>query len=76
MTFNLSPAVKNVLLYGVSIALMKGISLIMLPFITHYLSQDAFGRLEVLLSIAAFGSVIVSMGLMDALYRFAGSHKK
>jgi len=59
-------------LYGLSVALMKGISLIMLPFFTHHLSPDEFGRLEIVSSVALIGSVIIGMGLEQTLYRFAG----
>ena len=60
------------LLYGLSIALMKGISLLMLPFIAHYLSPDEFGKVEILSSLTVIGSVLVGLGLEDSLYRFAG----
>lgn len=66
-------AVSQTLLYGASIALMKGVSLLMLPFIAHHLSADAFGRLEVISSLAVIGSILVGMGLEDAMYRFAGA---
>ena len=66
-------ALQQTLLYGLSIALMKGISLLMLPFITHYLDPTTFGRLEVLASLGMIGSVLIGMGLEDTLYRYAGS---
>ncbi|MDD1783947.1 oligosaccharide flippase family protein [Enterovibrio sp. ZSDZ35] len=68
----MSSALNQTLLYGSSIALMKGISLLMLPFITHYLPQAEFGKLEIVSSIAALGSILVGLGLEDALYRFVG----
>ncbi|MES9882600.1 MAG: lipopolysaccharide biosynthesis protein [Sedimenticola sp.] len=76
----LSSPLQQTLLYGGSIALMKGVSLLMLPFIAHHLTTEAFGRLEVLSSLAIIGSILVGMGLEDTLYRFAGqetdSHKR
>lgn len=66
---------KHTLLYGSSIALMKGVSLLMLPFIAHHLSPDEFGRLEVISTIAVIGSVLVGMGLDHTLFRFAGVAK-
>ncbi|WP_413701782.1 lipopolysaccharide biosynthesis protein [Psychromonas sp. KJ10-10] len=63
------------LLYGMSIALMKGISLLILPFIAHQLSNEEFGRLEVISTLAIIGSILVGMGLEDTLFRFAGSVK-
>lgn len=68
-------ALKQTLLYGFSIALMKGISLIMLPFIAHHLTTDDFGRLEVISTLAIIGSILVGMGLEDTLFRFAGACK-
>ena len=64
--------IPHTILYGFSLALMKGLSLIMLPFVAHTLSPDEFGRVEVLSSITIIASVIVGFGLEDSLYRFAG----
>ena len=65
-------ALSQTLLYGVSIAVMKGISILMLPFIAHRLTLEAFGRLEVLSSFAMVVSILVGLGLENALFRFAG----
>ncbi|MEE8378837.1 MAG: oligosaccharide flippase family protein [Gammaproteobacteria bacterium] len=64
---------KHTLLYGCSIALMKGVSLLMLPFIAHHLSTDEYGRLEVITTLAIIGSILVGMGLENTLFRFAGA---
>jgi O-antigen/teichoic acid export membrane protein len=63
------------LLYGMSIALMKGVSLLILPFIAHQLTTEEFGRLEVISTLAIIGSILVGMGLEDTLFRFAGAAK-
>ena len=68
-------AFSQTILYGFSMAIMKGISILMLPFIAHQLSQQAFGRLEVLSSLAVIISILVGLGLEDTLYRFAGQAK-
>lgn len=68
-------ALKQSILYGSSIALMKGISLLMLPFIANHLSAEDFGRLEVISTLAVIGSILVGMGLENALFRFAGTAK-
>jgi len=68
-------ALSQTLLYGFSMVIMKGISIFMLPFIAHQLSQEAFGRLEVLTSLAVIISILVGLGLEDTLYRFAGQAK-
>lgn len=59
-------------LYGLSIFLMKGISLIMLPVYTHYLAPADYGRLEVLVVFSNVASIILGFGLVEALYRFVG----
>lgn len=72
----LSRVMHHALLYGTSIALMKGVSLLMLPFIAQQLSADDFGRLEVAGSLAVIGSIMIGLGLEDSLYRFAGAHNE
>jgi len=62
-------------LYGLGIFLMKGISLVMLPVYTHYLSAEDYGRLEVLVVSANVFSIILSFGLVEALCRFVGLTK-
>ena len=59
-------------LYGLSIFLMKGISLVMLPIYTHYLIPEDYGRLEVLVIFSNIACVFLSFGLVEALYRFVG----
>ena len=71
----LSDGIKQSLLYGASIGIMKGISLLMLPFIAHHISTHEFGRLEVISTLAVIGSILVGMGLEDTLFRFAGTEK-
>lgn len=68
----LPDALKQTILYGSSAALMRGISLIMLPFIAHYLTPDEFGRLEILSSLSVIVSILVGLGLAESLFRFAG----
>ncbi|AWB65268.1 oligosaccharide translocase [Saccharobesus litoralis] len=71
----LPKALIHTLMYGVSIVFMKGLSLILLPFLTHALSQQEYGQLEVLSSIAILGSVLAGLGLAEALFRFYGLSK-
>lgn len=68
----LPEGLKQAVFYGTSIALMKGTSLLMLPFIAHHLSPEAFGRLEVISTLAIVGSILVGMGMDHTLFRFAG----
>ena len=71
----ISPVIKQTCLYALSIGLMRGISLLMLPLVARYLSPNEFGEVELLSSIAILGSVMVGLGLEDALYRFVGKEK-
>lgn len=64
---------RHACIYGMSIALMKGISLIMLPFIAHHITPIEFGKLEIITSIAMLSSVLIGMGLEQTLFRFAGT---
>ena len=72
MNRKLPDALKQALLYGSSIALMKGISLLMLPYVAHHMSTQDFGRLEIISTIAIIASVLIGMGLDHTLFRFAG----
>jgi len=72
MISRLPTGIKHTIMYGFSIALMKGISLLMLPIIAYYLTADEFGRLEVITSLAVIGSIVVGMGLEATLFRFVG----
>ena len=64
---------KTLIFYGLSIVLMKGLSLIMLPLIASYLSPSALGQLELLTTAAILASLFVAMGLEDCLFRFASN---
>jgi len=59
-------------LYGLGIFLMKGISLIMLPVYTSYLSTTDYGRLEMLVVFSNVVSIFLGFGLVEALCRFVG----
>ncbi|HCH69754.1 MAG TPA: hypothetical protein DE042_04505 [Colwellia sp.] len=63
---------KQSALYGLSIFLMKGISLVMLPVYTSYLMPSEYGRLEILVVFANIVSIFLAFGLGAALYRFVG----
>ncbi|MDP2561327.1 lipopolysaccharide biosynthesis protein [Psychrobium sp. 1_MG-2023] len=69
----LPKSIQHTMIYGVSIALMKSISLIMLPIVAHYLTPSQFGQLELLTSIGVVFSILVGLGLESTLFRFAGS---
>jgi len=67
----INPAMKHSIIYGLSIALMKSVSLLMLPITAHYLVPNQFGQLELLTSIGIVCSILVGLGLEHTLFRFA-----
>lgn len=69
----LPPALQQTLLYAFSIAVAKGVSFVMVPVFTHFLSPEDYGRLDILQTLADLLSVVIGLGLADSVYRFAGS---
>ncbi|MEQ8584981.1 MAG: lipopolysaccharide biosynthesis protein [Thalassobaculaceae bacterium] len=57
-------------LYALAILAGKGVSFVMLPVVTGHLSPDEYGALELLVAMADVGSLVLAMGLADALFRF------
>ncbi len=68
-------AIKSMLYYATGLFMMKGLALIMLPFITANLSVDEVGKLEFLATIAAFLGLFICLSMHEALYRFSGVEK-
>lgn len=68
-------ALKQSAYYAIGIVMMKGISLFMLPYITHTLSIAEYGSLEALILLADIGTILFSLGLLDAMYRYVGVAK-
>ncbi|USH04795.1 lipopolysaccharide biosynthesis protein [Grimontia kaedaensis] len=59
--------------YAIGIVMMKGISLLMLPYLTHKLSLVEYGSLESLVLLADVGTILFSFGIVDAMYRYVGT---
>ncbi|GAM60040.1 hypothetical protein JCM19232_373 [Vibrio ishigakensis] len=57
--------------FALSIALSKGLSLIMLPIFTQFLSPAEMGELELVATTMAVLGILISFALHEALYRFA-----
>lgn len=66
-------AIYQTFIFAVSVFLMRGISLIMLPIITTVLSPREIGFIEFWSAFAILGSVVVSFGLENALYVRCGN---
>lgn len=69
----ISGHIKNMGLYAVSLFLVKGVSLFTLPLMTHYLSPNEVGHLELLGVTTVFFSLIVGLAMHENLYRFIGT---
>ena len=65
-------ALSQALYYGIGIVLMKGVSLLMMPYVTRHLAPQEYGLLETLVVLADIGTIIIGFGLVEALYRFVG----
>ncbi|WP_419810867.1 lipopolysaccharide biosynthesis protein [Bacterioplanoides sp.] len=67
-----SGVVSQALYYGIGIVLMKGVSLLMMPYLTRQLTPMEYGLLEALVVLADIGTIVMGFGLVEALYRFVG----
>ncbi|MBA5763544.1 hypothetical protein H2O73_14370 [Vibrio sp. 404] len=63
-------AIREMLLYGVALLLLKGASLITLPVMTHFLSVEQIGQLELIAVTQVFFALLVSLSMHENLYRF------
>lgn len=66
----LSPAFQQSLIYALALAGAKGVSLLLIPVFTHYLSPSDYGRLDILQTLADVLSIVIGLGLADTLFRF------
>ena len=71
----LPPALRQTLIYGLSLVAVKAVSLLMVPFATHFLEPADYGRLDILQTLADLLSIVIGMGLADTLFRFSGKAK-
>lgn len=69
---DLPPGIRQTLIYASSLAAVKAVSLIMVPFATHFLTPADYGRLDILQTLADLLSIVIGMGLADTLFRFCG----
>jgi len=63
-------ALREMLLYGSALLLLKGASLITLPVMTHFLSVEQVGQLELIAITQVFFALLVSLSMHENLYRF------
>ncbi|WP_375322461.1 lipopolysaccharide biosynthesis protein [Aliivibrio logei] len=68
-------SLKQSAYYAVGILMMKGISLVMIPYITHKMTLEEYGSLESLVLLADIGTILFGFGIVDAMYRYVGVAK-
>ncbi|MFA0703918.1 lipopolysaccharide biosynthesis protein, partial [Vibrio sp. 10N.222.48.A8] len=65
-------SLKQSAYYAIGILMMKGISLVMIPYITHNMTLAEYGSLEAIVLLADIGTILFSFGIVDAMYRYVG----
>lgn len=65
----LGSTLRNGAVYAVAAAFQRGIIFLLLPVYTRVLDPAAYGRLSVLLAIAAVAIILLSLGLDTAFFR-------
>lgn len=69
----LPPALFQAGLYALGILIAKGVSFVMLPIVTRWLTPSDYGALELLSAFSDAAGVVIGFGLVEALFRFAGA---
>ncbi|MCJ8348797.1 oligosaccharide flippase family protein [Moritella sp.] len=69
-------SIKEMLIYGLGIFVLKGLGFVMMPIVTRMLTQVDYGELNFLVSIASMMSLFLTLGLGDILFRFASGQVK
>lgn len=70
-----SSAMTQTIVYGLGLIVMKSVSLVMLPFMTRYLTPGEYGELEILTAMVDIGTLVVGFCLAEGLFRFVGEAK-
>lgn len=74
-TLSLPNAISRPAAYAIGLFASKGLALVMLPILTHHLSVEEIGKLELYTSSGVFIGLLISLALHEALYRFAGQEQ-
>ncbi len=70
--FRFLTALRSFWLFGASILLTKGLALVTLPLVTGHLAPSDYGRLEIVTSVVEAFGIVMTLGIADSLFRFAG----
>ncbi|WP_299694288.1 oligosaccharide flippase family protein [uncultured Vibrio sp.] len=66
-------SLKQSIYYAIGIVMMKGISLVMVPYMTHKMTLAEYGSLETIVLLADIGTILFSFGIIEAMYRYVGT---
>lgn len=69
-------ATKSMLYYAFAIVVLRGASFVMLPIVTSHVEVEQYGILNILSSFTAIASMVLTLGLGEAVYRFASTGKE
>lgn len=61
--------------FGAGVLLMKGVSLLMLPVVTHFLTPAEYGVLDVLITWMNVLGIVFGMGMAETLYRYSSKSR-
>lgn len=61
--------------FGAGVLLMKGVSFLMLPVVTHFLTPAEYGVLDVLITWMNVLGIVFGLGMAETLYRFSSQSK-
>lgn len=64
-------AIRQILPYGLALAISKGIAFLLLPVLTHHLPPETFAQWDLLATLADMSGLALGLGLAEALYRFS-----
>ena len=65
-------SLKQSAYYAIGILMMKGVSLMMLPYITHKMTLAEYGSLEAIVLLVDIGTILFSFGIVESMYRYVG----
>lgn len=71
----LASGLRQIASYGLGFMATKVISLLMVPFVTSWLSPHEYGTLEILQVNIYLISIVVGFGMSDAIFRFGATAK-
>ncbi len=69
------PALRPMLLYTLSVAFGRGLSIFALPFVARFMPPSEYARLDVAASVIEVCGIVASFALADLMFRFAASAK-